>query len=81
MEVIHKIETDGSITLTLKFNPTGSFLEQEEQIAEVVTEAGRLASRLVMGRYDTKGEAIIVENKKYTSKGKKKKHIKHRGEQ
>lgn len=80
METKYKVASDGSITLSIKFNPTGTFLEQEEQIAEAVTEAGRIASQLVLERYDTNGEPIIVNNHKYTSRGKEKKTTKRRGE-
>ncbi len=80
METNYKVESDGSISITIKFNPTGTFLEQEEQIAEAVTEAGRIASQLVLERSDTNGEPIIVDNRKYTSRGKEKKTTKHLGE-
>ena len=80
METSYKIETDGYITLTVKFKPVGTFLEQEEQISAVVTEVGRLSSQLIMEGHDTNGEPIIVSNRKYSSRGKEKKNTKLLGE-
>jgi hypothetical protein len=57
----------------LNIIPKGSFLEQEEQIAEAVSEVGRLASALAMKAHDTDGSPIIVANRKYTSRGLEKK--------
>ena len=37
---------DGSVTMTITYTPTGSLLEQEEQIAEVLNEAGKLATKV-----------------------------------
>jgi hypothetical protein len=53
MEPTYKIEQDGSISITVKIKPEGSFLEQEEQIAAAVAEVGRLASRLAIKAQDT----------------------------
>lgn len=75
----YKIEEDGSISITLNIKPVGTFLEQEEQIAEAAAEVGRLASVLTLSRYDTDGGAIIVNNMKYTSRGREKKSTKPRG--
>ena len=80
MAAQYKIETDGSISITLNINPVGSFLEQEEQIAAAVSEVGRLASQLTMQSYDTDGSAIVVGNVKHTSRGLEKKTFKRRGE-
>jgi hypothetical protein len=73
MTTQYKIEEDGSISIMLNIIPKGSFLEQEEQIASAVAEAGRLASGLAMKKHDTDGTPIIVENQKYTSRGVEKK--------
>jgi len=80
MATQYKIETDGSISITLNINPVGSFLEQEEQIAAAVSEVGRLASQLTMQSYDTDGSPIVVDNVKHTSRGLEKKTSKRRGE-
>jgi hypothetical protein len=69
----YKIEEDGSISITLNIMPKGSFLEQEEQIAEAVAEVGRLASAFSMKSHDTDGRPVIVSNKKQTSRGVEKK--------
>jgi hypothetical protein len=80
MAAEYKIELDGSISITLNILPKGSFLEQEEQIAEAVAEVGRLASILAMKSHDTNGDPIIVSNAKYTSRGVEKKSSKRRME-
>lgn len=69
----YKLETDGSISMTLNIKPEGSMLEQEEQIAAAVAEVGRLATQLSLSDFDTSGSPIIVNNEKYTSRGKEKK--------
>jgi len=44
MATEYKFEEDGSIIITVKIKPEGSMLEQEEQIAAAVAEAGRIAT-------------------------------------
>jgi hypothetical protein len=78
MAAQYKQETDGSISITLNIKPTGSLLEQEEQIAEGVAEVGRLATILSLQSFDTRGEALILENVKHTSRGQEKKTFKRR---
>lgn len=75
----YKLEKDGSISITLNIKPTGSMLEQEEQIAAAVAEVGRLATELSLKGFDTDGQSIIVDNVKHTSRGEEKKHFKRRG--
>ncbi len=75
----YKVESDGSMTITLTIKPTGNFLEQEEQISAAVAEVGRLASALTMQSYDTDGSPIISGNVKYTSRGREKKTSRRRG--
>ncbi len=75
----YKLEKDGSISIMLNIKPTGSMLEQEEQIAAAVAEVGRLATELSLKGFDTDGQAIIVDNVKHTSRGEEKKHFKRRG--
>lgn len=80
MAAQYKLESDGSISITLNIKPEGSMLEQEEQIAAAVAEVGRLATALSLKSFDTGGEPIIVDNEKHTSRGEEKKHFKRRGE-
>jgi len=75
----YKIENDGSISIILNIKPTGSMLEQEEQIAAAVAEVGRLATELSLKGFDTDGAPIIVDNVKHTSRGKEKKNSKRPG--
>ena len=78
MSTEYKIESDGTITITTKLNPEGSMLEQEEQIAAAVAEAGRIATVFSMKRFDTEGQSVVVNNEKYTSRGREKKVTKRR---
>jgi hypothetical protein len=80
MAAQYKLETDGSISIIVNIKPEGSMLEQEEQIAAAVAEAGRLATMLSLKGFDTNGDAIVTDNVKFTSKGSEKKIIKRRGE-
>ena len=75
----YKKEADGSISITVNIKPTGSMLEQEEQIAGAVAEVGRLATVLSLQGFDTNGNPVIVDNVKHTSRGQEKKTFKHRG--
>ena len=79
MATEYKKEKDGSITIVLNFKPEGSMLEQEEQIAKALSDAGRIATELTMKSFDTDGKAVIVKNEKYTSRGEEKKTFKRRG--
>ena len=79
MEKSHKIESDGSISITFRFKPEGSMLEQEEQIAAALSEAGRLASELSLKSFDTDGRSIIVDNEKLSSRGQEKKTTRRPG--
>jgi hypothetical protein len=74
----YKIESDGSVTITMNIKPQGSMLEQEEQIASALAEVGRLATALSLKEFDTDGRAVIVDNVKHTSRGQEKKDIKRR---
>lgn len=80
MAAQYKIELDGSVSITLSIKPEGSFLEQEEQIADALAEVGRLASELTMKQFDTDGRPVIIGNVKHTSRGLEKKNTKRRGE-
>lgn len=80
MAAQYKLETDGSISITLNLKPEGSMLEQEEQIAAAVAEVGRLATELSLKGFDTSGQPLIVDNVRHTSRGEEKKLSKVRGE-
>ncbi len=63
----------------MHFKPSGSMLEQEEQIAESLAEVGRLATIVSLRQFDTDGKPVIVDNVKHTSRGQEKKTFKRRG--
>jgi hypothetical protein len=75
MAPFHTLQDDGSITITLNIHPTGSMLEQEEQIAKAVAEVGLLATQLSLKSFDTDGKPIVIDNLKHTSKGEEKKNF------
>jgi hypothetical protein len=75
MAAHYKKEADGSISITMNIQPTGSMLEQEEQIAAAVAEVGKLATSLSLKSFDTDGRPIVVDNVKHTSRGEEKKHF------
>jgi hypothetical protein len=81
MEKSYKRESDGSITVSINFKPEGSFLEQEEQIAKALSEAGMMIAEVSLKEFDTTGEPIIVDNKKMTSRGQEKKSTRRSGGQ
>lgn len=78
MKSTYERERDGSLSVTVNFTPSGSFLEQEEQIAEALKEAGRLATKLGLESFDTTGAPIVVSNEKHTSRGSEKKSTRRR---
>lgn len=80
MAAQYKLETDGSISIIVNIKPEGSMLEQEEQIAAAVAEAGRLATMLSLKGFDTNGDPLVSDNVRFTSKGSEKKTIKPPGE-
>jgi hypothetical protein len=66
---------DGSLTLTIHLKPEGDLLAQETAIQEALQSAGLLAIAASLQSLDTNGSAIIVDNKRYTSRGQEKKNI------
>jgi len=80
MAAQYKLESDGSISITMNIKPEGSMLEQEEQIAKAVAEVGRLATEFSLKSFDTDGRPILVDNVKHTSRGAEKKLFKRRME-
>jgi len=73
-------ETNGSLTLSINLELSGTMLEQEEQIARAVAEVGRMATGEALGSFDTDGAAVVVDNRRYTSKGTQKKSTRRRTE-
>ena len=69
MAAQYKIESDGSISITLNIKPEGSMLEQEERIAAAVAEAGRIVKVFSLKGFDTAGQIQIKGNEKVTSRG------------
>lgn len=73
-------EANGSLTVSINLELTGTMLEQEEQIARAVAEVGRVATGEALRSFDTDGAAVVVDNRKYTSKGEGKKSTRRRTE-
>lgn len=74
MEKMISYERDGKLVVELVFDLTGaSMLEMEEGIQDVLNSAGQIASASVLGKFDTDGGPIVVDNVRYTSKGVQKK--------
>lgn len=78
MKAQYTKRADGSINISVDYKLVGEFEQQEDQIAEMVNEVGRLAYELAMKGLDLEGQPIIWENDRYTSKGEEKKTIKRR---
>jgi hypothetical protein len=76
METSYNKGIDGTITVTVKFKPEGTMLSQEEQIEQALSSLGLQLSQSSLETFDTDGRALIVTNKKYTSKGQEKKRYK-----
>ncbi len=73
-------EANGSLTVSINLELTGTMLEQEEQIAKAVAEVGRVATGEALGSFDTNGTSVISANRTYTSKGQEKKSTRRRME-
>ena len=58
-----------------------SMLSSEDQIQNSVNDLGKLATSLALKQFDTKGEPIVEQGKKMSSKGKQKKSTKRPTEQ
>lgn len=80
MATEYKFEEDGSITITTRIKPEGSMLEQEEQIAAALAEAGRIATIFSLKGFDSEGQKLVKGNEKYSSRGQEKKITKRRTE-
>ena len=53
-----------------------SMLSSEEQIQKAVNDLGGMTTKLALEQFDTKGETIMKDGEKLSSKGKQKKTIK-----
>jgi hypothetical protein len=67
--------TDGSTTYSYTYKPDKekSFLEQEEDIAEITAAMGRAITEQLLSSHDTYGEPLQVHGQRLTSKGLQKK--------
>jgi len=69
MEVGVVSESAKSLTLQVTIDISeGTFLNQEEQILAATNAVGRKATELALKKYDTSGEPIDVNGKKYTAR-------------
>ena len=66
--------TPEKVVLQLEISVSGSMLEQEEQIQQVLNNAGMLFTGEVLKRFDTDGSPLIMGQIKWTSKGAEPKH-------
>jgi len=68
---------DGSMTYSFNYHPTTekTFLEQEEEIAEMAAAFGRAVTAQLPGQYDAQGEPLQVDGQRMTLKGSQKKLI------
>jgi len=66
--------TPEKVVLQLELPVSGSMLKQEEQIQEVLNEAGMLFTGEALQRFDTDGSPLITGQIKWTSKGQEPKH-------
>lgn len=57
-----------------------SMLNSEEQILQALNAAGVELTKEALSRFDTDGSPISVSGEKYTSRGREKKSMKHRGD-
>ena len=68
------LSTAEKVVLQLELPLSGSMLKQEEQIQEVLNEAGMLFTGEVLQRFDSDGSPLIMGEIKWTSKGPQPKH-------
>ncbi len=64
------ISQDGDrIVMKVEIKLQSSMLKTEESIQQSLNQAGSLATELALSHYDSKGDPIMVDEVKYTSKG------------
>jgi len=51
-----------------------SFLEQEEEIAELAATFGRMVTEQLLEKFDTQGEPLLVQGQRTTRQGQAKKN-------
>jgi len=77
MEATYTQLENGGYRISIDFKPEGDFSNQEEQIQEITNTVGKMAYTLALQGLDLNGDPIVWQNGKYTSKGLKKKTIRH----
>lgn len=75
MSISQTIAKDGTITFSISTKLEGSFLQQEEQIQEIVNELGKAATQQALMQLDVSEQSIKVSDVKYSRKGQEKKSI------
>lgn len=63
------------MTYSFTYHPTTekTFLEQEEEVAEMAAAFGRAVTAQLLGQYDAQGEPLQVDGQRMTLKGSQKK--------
>ena len=61
---------NGSITVSVTFELTGSLLEMENSILDAVNEVGCIGTEEALKRFDSNGKPLIREGIKWTSRNK-----------
>lgn len=64
------------LVIEVEMELDGDMLTQEEAIQLALNEAGKLATKEALERFDADGKPIEVKKEKLTSKGKRKKNTK-----
>jgi len=67
------------MTYSFTYHPTTekTFLEQEEEIAEMAASFGRAVTEQLLGQYDAHGEPLQVDGQRITLKDSQKKLTSH----
>jgi hypothetical protein len=69
MEIIKSNSESVTIRMEVTIPLKKGMLDMEESIQQAVNEAGIMGTRYALSQFDTDGKSIMVEDKKYTSKG------------
>jgi phosphoribosylformylglycinamidine (FGAM) synthase PurS component len=69
MEIINSTSESVTIRMEVTIPLKKEMLDMEEAIQQAVNEAGMMGTKYALSRFDTDGKPIMVEDKKYTSKG------------
>lgn len=73
-KIIKKKGNKITIEMEIELDPN-SMLNSEEQIAEVLHQAGLQATQQALEQFDTDGRSINYQGRKWTTKGREKKSI------